>query len=118
MEHARNIAIVLALAAVVWLLPGGGDGAELVSQFLSAAFMVVIVLILGRLYQQFRGQISDLEQEWRLILYGAVGVIMVTLAASQRLFDTPGGSLLWIGLMGASVWAIVGVYRHSREYGY
>lgn len=118
MEHARNIAIVLALAVIVWLLPGGGDGANLIGQTLTTVFIITIALIFGRLYQQFRGQLTELEDEWRLILYGAAGVIIVTLAASDRLFDSPLGTFAWLALLGLSVSAIVGVYRHSRDWAY
>ena len=43
MTTARNVAIVLAIAALIAFLPGGGDVAELVSRTLSLAFIGVIV---------------------------------------------------------------------------
>ena len=55
-------------------------------------------MILGRLYLQFRTDIFALGDRWRLVLYAAVGVIVVTLAASSRLFDTGAGSLAWFAL--------------------
>ena len=91
----RNIAIILALAAIVAFAPGGGEGADLISQVLSAVFTAVIVLLLGRLYLQFRTEIYGLGDRWRLVLYAAVGAIVVTLAASGRLFDTGPGR--WCG---------------------
>jgi hypothetical protein len=111
---ARNIAIIFALAAIVAFAPGGGDGADLISQLLSAVFTVVIVIILGRLYMQFRTDIFGLGDRWRLVLYGAVGVIFVTLAASGRLFDTGAGALAWFALMGGAAYALYLTWRQFR----
>lgn len=115
-ETLRNIAIVLALALGVWLLPGGGEGAGLVTQLLQAAFIVVVVLILSRLYRQFRAEIHGLGDPWRLALYAAVGVAVVTVAATGRLFETGAGSLAWFGLLGAASYTVYLVWRHYRSY--
>jgi hypothetical protein len=111
---ARNIAIVLVLAAIVAFAPGGGDGADLVSQLLSAIFTVVIIFILGRTYLQFRTDIFGLGDRWRLVLYAAIGVLIVTLAASSRLFDSGPGALAWFALMGGAAYALYLVWRQWR----
>jgi hypothetical protein len=113
---ARNIAIILVLAAIVAFAPGGGEGADLVSQLLSAIFTLVIAFILGRLYIQFRTDIYALGDRWRLVLYAAVGVIVVTLAASSRLFDTGPGTLLWFALLGGAAYALYLTWRQWRAY--
>ncbi len=115
-DLARNIGIVLALALVVWLLPGGGEGAGFVSQILGAAFIVLVVLILGRVYRQFRGEIYGLGDAWRLALYAAVGVAVVTVAGTSRLFESGGGTLLWFVLIGAASYTLYLVFRQYREY--
>jgi hypothetical protein len=115
-EVARNVSIVLALALVVWLVPGGGEGAALVEQTLSAIFIVMIVLILSRLYRQFRGEIFGLGDTWRLALYAAVGVAVVTVAASGRLFETGPGALVWVALIGAASYTLYLVWQRYRSY--
>ena len=112
---ARNIAIIVALAAVVAFAPGGGEGADLISQLLSAVFTVVIAYILGRLYLQFRTDIYGLGDRWRLVLYASVGVLIVTLAASSRLFDSGPGALAWFALMGGAAYALYLVWRQYRS---
>ena len=42
---ARNIAIVLALAALVVLVPGGGTGASFALQAVSMLFLAVIAYV-------------------------------------------------------------------------
>ncbi len=114
---ARNIAIVVGLALAVWLVPGGGTTAGILSGLLGAAFMTLVGLFGARLYRQFRGEIFGLGDRHRAMLYGAVATILVTLAASSRLFETGPTTLIWLALIGASVWTLVLVWRHWREYG-
>ncbi len=111
----RNIAIILVLAAIVAFAPGGGKGADLISQLLSAAFTIVIIVILARLYLQFRTDIYGLGDTWRLVLYASVGVIVVTLAASSRLFDTGPGTLVWFALVGGAAYAMYLTWRQYRS---
>ena len=54
-QLARNVAIIVLLALVVWLAPGGGEGADLVGKTLNAIFIVVTAMIVGILYRQYRG---------------------------------------------------------------
>lgn len=115
-EAARNVAIVVALALVVWLAPGGGQGAQLVQQVLSAVFIVMIVLIASRLYRQFRGEIFGLGDTWRLALYVAVGVAVVTVAGSRRLMHTAPGTLVWFALIGAASYTVFRVWQRYRSY--
>jgi hypothetical protein len=109
----RNVAIIVALAAIVAFAPGGGEGADLISQLLSAVFTVVIALFLGKLYLQFRTDIYGLGDRWRLVLYASIGVIIVTLAASGRLFDSGPGALAWFALVGGAAYAL---YLTWRQY--
>src|SRR5919112_5998667 len=95
LEVARNVASIVVIALVVWLAPGGGEGATFVQQLLNAIFIVVMALICGILYRQYRGEIFSLGDRWRLALYAAVGVAIVTVAASRRLFETGARAVLW-----------------------
>jgi tellurite resistance protein TehA-like permease len=115
-EAVRNVLVVVALALVVWLAPGGGEGANFVQQLLSAIFIVVLALILGRLYQQFRGEIFSLGDMWRFALYAAIGVAVVTVAASGRLFDSGAGTLAWFALIGGASYTLYLVWRQYRSY--
>jgi hypothetical protein len=111
----RNIGIIFALAAIVAFAPGGGEGASLISQLLSAVFTVVIALLLGRLYLQFKTDIYGLGDRWRLVLYASAGVIVVTLAASSRLFDSGPGTLVWFALLGGAGYALYLTWRQFRS---
>ncbi len=112
----RNVAIVVALALVVWLVPGGGDGADLLGQVFSAVFVAAIVFFLIRLYRQFQGELFGLGDRMRLVLYGAVGALVLTLAGSSRLFESGGGAIAWFVLVAAAAYGLFAVWRHWRAY--
>ena len=116
LEVARNVGIVVLLALVVWLAPGGGEGAAFVQQLLNAIFIVMMALICGKLYRQYRGEIFSLGDRCRLALYAAVGVAIVTVAASRRLFETGAGALLWFALVGSASYTLYLVWQRYRSY--
>lgn len=114
---ARNVVIVLAIAAVVHFIPGGGTSAAFVGVLLSLAINVLLVLIVGRFYRENRVALFSLGDRWRALLYGAVGVAVLAMAARGRLFDSGAGTLLWLALIGGASYAVYMVYRQHREYG-
>jgi hypothetical protein len=112
----RNIAIVLVLAAVVYLVPGGGDAAAIIGALLSTAILASFVLLAARFYRERRMDILGLPDKWRAILYGSLGVIVVAMAARPRLIETGGGLLVWLAAVAGSAYALYRVWRYYREY--
>jgi hypothetical protein len=115
-ETARNVGIVLLIALVVWLAPGGGEGAAFIQQLLNALFIVAMAVICGILYRQYRPEIFGLGDQWRAALYIAVGVAIVTFAASRRLFETGVGALVWVALIGGASYTLYLVWQRYRSY--
>jgi hypothetical protein len=112
----RNIAIILALAAVVYFVPGGGDAAALIGALFSTAILASFVMLAARFYRERRMDILGLTDRWRAILYGALAVIVLAMAARPRLIETGGGTLLWLVAVAGSGYALYRVFRHYREY--
>ena len=112
----RNIAIILALAAIVYFVPGGGDAAALIGALLSTAILASFVMLAARFYRENRMDIVGLGTRWRAILYGALAVIVFAMAARPRLIETGGGTLLWLAAVAGSAYAMYRVWRHYREY--
>jgi hypothetical protein len=115
-KHARDFAIVALLALGVWALPGGGAAADVFGAALFVVITIGVGLMAARFYRDNRSEIYGLGDNWRLLLYGALGVIILAMAATPKLFDTGAGTLLWLVLIGASIYTLVRVFRHSREY--
>jgi len=112
----RNIAIVLAIAALVVVVPGGGTGANVATQAVSLAFLAAIGWFAMVMYRQHRTTLYSLGDARRAILYVAVGVATLTLTATSRLWHTPAGSIAWLVLMGGAVYAVFAIFWAARKY--
>ena len=115
-ETARNIAIVLLLAALVDVVPGGGAGAQTLIQLISLAFLGAIAWVASRLYREHRMSLYGLGDRRRAIVYVAAGVATLTFTASGRLFHTGLGSVAWLLLLAGCAFAVFRVFRSAREY--
>jgi hypothetical protein len=117
MKNALNVGIILAIAAAVAFLPGGGTGLQTVAAFFSIVMFGGIAWWVARLYMEHRYDLFSLGDRNRALLYGAVAVIVLTLAASSRLLATGLGIIIWLSLMSGSVFAVYTVWRAYREAG-
>ncbi len=115
-KHARNAAIVVALALVVWLAPGGSEGGAALSQVLSLLFLAGLFVLLHRLYREYRISLLDLPPRSRGILYGSFALVAFAIVATGRLWNTGPGVLIWLGLLGVAGYGIYGVLRATRAY--
>jgi hypothetical protein len=112
----RNIAIIAAIAAVVAILPGGGTAANVVLTGIYLVFLGALVWVATIMYREHRGSLYLLGDGKRALLYIAAGVLAVTLTATQRLWNTPAGSIAWLVLVGASVYVGFAVLWAARRY--
>jgi hypothetical protein len=113
---ARNIAIIVAIAAIVDLVPGGGTAASVVVQAVSLIFLGALGWILAIVYRQHRNELYSLGDRKRTSLYVAVGVLAVTLTATSRLWDSALGSVAWLVLVAGAVYAGGAVLWSARRY--
>jgi hypothetical protein len=116
MRLLRNLAIVAAIAAVVAFAPGGGNGATTVLTALTMAFYAVLVVFLYGIYRENQLTFTALSDGRRAVLFGALGVIALLIAGTQKFFDSGGGTLVWVLLLGASIAAIWRIWQEARSY--
>jgi hypothetical protein len=112
----RNVVIVLAIAAVVVIVPGGGTGASVITQAVSLAFLASLVWFASVMYRQHRVTLYSLGDGRRAILYVAAGVAAVVLTGTHKLWSSPGGEVAWLVLLGAAIYAVVAVVWAARKY--
>jgi DNA-binding FadR family transcriptional regulator len=112
----RNVLIVLVIAALVVIVPGGGTGASVATQTVSLAFLAAIAWFAMLMYRQHRVSLYGLGDGRRAILYIAVGVAAVTLTATSRLWHSGAGSVAWLLLMGGAVYAVFAIVWAARKY--
>lgn len=116
LKTVRNIAIVLAIAAAVYFLPGGGRAASTFEAALWAAFGLGIGYLLVRLYREHRVTIYGLGDRHRGLLYVGVALAVFLYMARSRMWETGFGELAWWVLVGCVVYSLMEVFRHSRTY--
>jgi hypothetical protein len=112
----RNVLIVLGLAALLVAVPGGGTGASVATQVLSLGFLVALAYFATIMYRQHRTELYGLGDRRRAIIYVAAGVVLLTLTATSRLWQTGGGTIVWFVLVAAAVYAVVAIVLAARRY--
>lgn len=115
MRTARNIAIIAVLALVVAVVPGGDNAARAILAALSLLFLALIGFAAWQLYRQNRFTYLQLEERQRVLLLGAIGAIVLMIAGADELMDTGVGLLLWLAVLGASIFAIFRVWTEARS---
>ncbi len=131
MKNARNVAIVLAIAAAVYFIPGGGRAASTFEAALWVAFGIAIGYLGLRMYREGHMTLYSLGDRHRGLLYGAVAAAVFAYVVRSRMWYTVqvrGGELAqvhrwgglgefaWFALVGAIVYSLLAVYRHARAY--
>jgi hypothetical protein len=131
LKNTRNVAIILAIAAGVFFVPGGGRVASTVAAALWTAFALGVGYLALRMYREHRVSLFGLGDRYRGLLYGAVALGVFLWAVRSRLWyelQIRGsvleqvhrwgglGEVLWFALAGAVVYSLVVVYRHWRAY--
>ncbi|HEY2141764.1 MAG TPA: hypothetical protein VGG98_06865 [Solirubrobacteraceae bacterium] len=116
LKPALNVAIVMAIAAAVYLLPGGGRAASTFEALLYVAFGVGIAYFGLRSYRENRVALYSLGERHRAVLYGALALVLFVIVAHRRMWQTGLGELAWFVLVGFAVYGLVAVYRHWRTY--
>lgn len=116
LKHVRNFGIVVVLALIVWLVPGGGTAGATVSNLLGLAFATALLFLFYRLYMEHRETIVGLPERQRGILYASVAIAAVALVGTSHMWATGGGTILWILLMAASAFGLYTVWQTYRAY--
>jgi hypothetical protein len=115
-QTVRNVVIILALAAAVTVLPGGGNASDAILQALFVVMLGALVYLAVRLYRERRSDIYGLGERNRAILYGSLGAGTIALIGTSRMWDTGAGSIAWLALIAVACFGVYHVYRSAREY--
>ncbi|HKG35998.1 MAG TPA: hypothetical protein VKA89_06125 [Solirubrobacterales bacterium] len=97
-------------------MPGGGNAADTILTALGMGFLCGIAFLIYTLARQNQLTLLSLSDGRRAILYGAVGLIALLLAGTEEFFDSGGGTLVWLILLGLSIAAIWRVWLEANTY--
>ena len=112
----RNLAIIAAIAAVIAFAPGGGNGVTTVLTAFTMAFYVVIVAFAYQQYRENQLTLTALSDGRRAVLFGALGLICLLIAGTDKFFHSGGGTLVWLLLLGGSLAAIWRIWIEANSY--
>lgn len=110
------VAIILAIAAAVYFIPGGGRAAVTFEAALWTVFGLGVGYLGLRMYREHHVALHSLGDRHRGLLYGAVALIVFEWAGRSRMWETGFGELAWFVLAGIAVYSLVAVYRQWRAY--
>jgi uncharacterized protein involved in cysteine biosynthesis len=117
MQFAWKLGVVALIALALVVLPGGGDAVNVVLAFLSIAFLAAIAFLGYRLYRQYHLDIDTLDANTRLALYSSIGLAILTIVGTNRLFDIGGaGIVAWFALLALCSYGIYWVWVQYRSY--
>jgi hypothetical protein len=114
-RQALNFAVLLLVALGFAVLPGGNATLNVLLTLLGIVFFAAIALLGYRLFREHRFTLDSLEPVQRAVLYGSVGLAVLTFAASNRLLQGM-GILVWLGLLGLASYGVYWVFQRYRSY--
>jgi uncharacterized protein involved in cysteine biosynthesis len=116
-QFAWKLGVVALVALALVVLPGGGRAVDVVLAFLGIVFLGAIAFLGYRLYRQYQLDIDTLDANARLALYSSIGLAILTIVATNRLFDVGGaGIVAWFALLGLCSYGIYWVWLRYRSY--
>jgi uncharacterized protein involved in cysteine biosynthesis len=117
MQFAWKFGVIMLVALVLVVLPGGGNALDVVLTLLTITFLAAIAYLGYRLYHQYRLDIDTLDPNLRLALFGSIGLAILTFVATDRLFDEGGiGVLLWFALLALCSYGLYWTWTRYRRY--
>jgi surface polysaccharide O-acyltransferase-like enzyme len=115
-QFAWKLGVVALIALALVALPGGGSALDAALTLLTVIFFAVIALVVYRFYRQYRIDLETLSDMLRLVLYGSIGLALLTFTATGRLFDAGGaGLLVWFALLALASYGLFFVWTRYRK---
>jgi hypothetical protein len=117
MRAVRNVAIIMLLALAAAFAPNGGNVVDAILVAITMAFLTGITWMLYVLSRENQLTLATLTDGRRWIFYGAFALIVLLIAGTDKLFNSGGGTVLWIVMLVAAVLAIWRVWTDANTYG-
>lgn len=118
MQFAWKFGVIALIALALVALPGGGSALDVVLTLLTVAFFAAIAVVVYRVFRQYRIDLETLSDTLRFVLYGSIGLALLTFTATDRLFDVGGaGVLVWFALLALASYGLFFVWTRYRRYG-
>ncbi len=104
----------MLLAIPVAFTVTGGNIAEALLTALTMALLAGLAWMVYTFSRENQLTLATLTDGRRALLYGAIGLILLLFAGTDKLFASGGGTLLWILLFAAALAAIWRVWMDAN----
>ena len=111
----RNIAIIMLLALIVAVVPGGGNAARAITAAFAIIFLALIGFACWQLYRQYRFNYLGLDQRRRALFVAAVGAIALMIAGADEMTATGGGLIAWLAILGIAIYVVVATFLETQR---
>ena len=114
MRTVRNIAIIMLLALIVAVVPGGGNAARAITAAFAIIFLALIAFAGWQVFRQYRFNYAGLDDRRRALFLAAVGAIALMIAGADELTRTGGGLIAWLAILGAAIYVVVTTFLETQ----
>ncbi len=113
---ARNVAIIALLALILTVAPGGGNLVNAVLAALTLTFLAAMGMLAGQTWQRTSLTRDVMTEKQRMIFYGSLGAIALMVAGTDEMFNTGGGTVAWLLIVGTSGYLAFTTWRQASSY--
>jgi hypothetical protein len=113
-KHVRNVAIILVLAALVAIAPGGGTAATTALQAVYIAFLGTLGWFAAIMYRQHRVALYSLGERRRAALYISIGALVLVASALWRVSGA--SAVIAVVVAAAAIYTIFAIIYQARQY--
>ncbi len=113
---ARNVAIIALLALILTVAPGGGNLVNAVFAALTLTFLAAMGMLAGQTWKRTSLTRDVMTEKQRMIFYGSLGAIALMVAGADEMFNTGGGTVAWLLIVGTSGYLAFTTWRQASSY--
>jgi TRAP-type C4-dicarboxylate transport system permease small subunit len=112
----RNVAIVALLALLVTLAPGGGNVVEAILVALTLTFLAAIAMLAVQTWHRTSFTRDVMTDRQRITFLGSLGAIALMIAGLDEMFNSGGGTVVWLLIVGTAGYLAYTTWRQASSY--
>jgi hypothetical protein len=107
----RNVLIIMLLALILTVAPGGGNFVDALLTALTLTFVAAIGLLLIRFWNDSSFTRDTMTDNQRLVFLGALGALALMIVGLDEMLSSGLGSIAWLAIVIGSGYLIFSTWR-------
>ena len=112
----RNVLIIMLLALILTVAPGGGNFVDALLTALTLTFVAALGLLLIRFWNDSSFTRDTMTDNQRLVFYGAIGALALMVAGIDEMLGSGLGSIVWLAIVIGSGYLLFSTWRAVNSY--